>query len=126
MLRATEQITGTTTADGISIHALHAESDLREKQYLQHADISIHALHAESDECMRKIRMHTLAFQSTLSVQRATPLRRHGRTAAAISIHALRAESDEPAVVYDMTDEQFQSTLSMRRATGVSVLSPSD
>ena len=60
-----------TTAEGISIHALLAESDAGELLRIFYADISIHALLAESD----------------FVVQHLLQLR-------IISIHALLAESD--------------------------------
>ena len=103
----------------ISIHALREESDLNE---LFDGDttyvISIHALREESDSwVMCSIYVFCLAFQSTLSVRRATyclpPPRaievyfnprspwgeRHltaylGDMSLEISIHALREESD--------------------------------
>ena len=61
--------------------------------------------------------MAIAAFQSTLSVRRATHLGdMHGRRGR-ISIHALREESDfKGAALRTLTDE-FQSTLSVRRAT---------
>ena len=78
---------------GISIHALHEESDCREALQGNRDDISIHALHEESDAaslafCWR------LIFQSTLSMRRATA-----------------------AKLYKEIETIFQSTLSMRRAT---------
>ena len=38
----------------ISIHALHVERDVTEHAYIESADISIHALHVERD-CRRRI-----------------------------------------------------------------------
>ena len=56
----------------ISIHALHEESDLGSMWGNLNLPISIHALHEESDT--RKIAhgIYRIAFQSTLSMRRAT------------------------------------------------------
>ena len=78
----------------ISIHALRKESDDQYDDLVKQFDISIHALRKESDsvceccECLKNISIHALrkesdtmasrptggtsAFQSTLSVRRAT------------------------------------------------------
>ena len=83
---------------GISIHALLAESDGMNPFEIEMAFISIHALLAESDSrpgtqgCQRPISIHALlaesdfrrfvtsaamsGFLSTLSLRRATPMRR--------------------------------------------------
>ena len=79
----------------ISIHALLAESDHGRPDSRHVCQISIHALLAESDRCAGKSLTHTVAFQSTLSLRRAT------QEAWAHISKALR----------------FQSTLSLRRAT---------
>ena len=79
---------------GISIHALHEESDLRGRAGRRGGDaISIHALHEESDSGVVQDAAG-VGFQSTLSMRRATQTERSG------SVEIL-----------------FQSTLSMRRAT---------
>ena len=101
----------------ISIHALLAESDAHEFQYLSGVMISIHALLAESDPFLPSVpmtrqyfyprspcgeRLHNadvsislaLAFLSTLSLRRATAARLWCRSQWQISIHALLAESD--------------------------------
>ena len=58
---------------GISIHALHEESDVvSQTQTFVGADISIHALHEESDWYAIISNRHTILFQSTLSMRRAT------------------------------------------------------
>ena len=55
--------------------------------------ISIHALHEESDSCARPA-VRRLVFQSTLSMRRATAERREHHQPEPISIHALHEESD--------------------------------
>ena len=78
----------------ISIHALRKESDQREWFDKLDGVISIHALRKESDDSQRGFAGISEAFQSTLSVRRAT--------ATSIAL-------GEPLA--------FQSTLSVRRAT---------
>ena len=56
--------------------------------------ISIHALLAESDAAGNKAGAESFKFLSTLSLRRATCVRRLPAGPAAISIHALLAESD--------------------------------
>ena len=56
--------------------------------------ISIHALREESDDYFVYLLPLRERFQSTLSVRRATQLRRQVSMTVAISIHALREESD--------------------------------
>ena len=79
----------------ISIHALRKESDGTDK-WLSDLEllISIHALRKESDTAQAAWTSGTLAFQSTLSVRRATRTGEHQRHDQLISIHALRKESD--------------------------------
>ena len=80
--------------DGISIHALHEESD---RDAVFDADIqaiSIHALHEESDQCHSGLHL-----------------------VVGISIHALHEESDFVTPRFLANFDVFQSTLSMRRAT---------
>ena len=48
--RATAKLGLNYTVQGISIHALLAESDLADAEYLERTNISIHALLAESDQ----------------------------------------------------------------------------
>ena len=78
----------------ISIHALLAESDILLQKENHRPEISIHALLAESDfgvvgqDCVDAL------FLSTLSLRRATPVRRCSWQTVPISIHALLAESD--------------------------------
>ena len=102
--------------------------------------ISIHALRKESDAyCGRimspcsafqstlSVRRATqrildaglaMEFQSTLSVRRATPEHPEGHARNMISIHALRKESDRLWNHHASHHQRFQSTLSVRRATG--------
>ena len=78
----------------ISIHALHEESDAWLADRAFQFDISIHALHEESDK-NSSIFHHMLPFQSTLSMRRATHAGRRASVSPAISIHALHEESDK-------------------------------
>ena len=94
--RATEAIITTSQGTNISIHALLAESDVKQEKRQKTAGISIHALLAESDEKPRQTRTDTRNFYprspcgerpimdnvifvprkflSTLSLRRATPI----------------------------------------------------
>ena len=58
------------------------------------------------------------AFQSTLSMRRATFGFEFNFDAKSISIHALHEESDLAVGIGHCMGSTFQSTLSMRRATG--------
>ena len=58
-------------------------------------------------------------FQSTLSVRRATRILTASNAKFLISIHALRKESDAENGVQVLMSNKFQSTLSVRRATGL-------
>ena len=78
----------------ISIHALREESDFHLKLYHDTQNISIHALREESDDVSNLADWSVDAFQSTLSVRRAT--------------------RGNPTMIHP---SQFQSTLSVRRAT---------
>ena len=80
----------------ISIHALHEESDQECLRDFQSVVISIHALHEESDSRMTSRLKPQDGFQSTLSMRRATELRRNAFRRGEISIHALHEESDLP------------------------------
>ena len=95
MRRATRSQALQNTFTRISIHALHEESDLCQFQHESLHVISIHALHEESDDNIRMTADNNKAFQSTLSMRRATK--------ASGKINAVNGI--------------FQSTLSMRRAT---------
>ena len=57
------------------------------------------------------------AFQSTLSMRRATDVHSIDSTDGGISIHALHEESDWLSLYTLSSQIAFQSTLSMRRAT---------
>ena len=59
------------------------------------SNISIHALLAESDTWARGSRGTYVEFLSTLSLRRATVVRRNALHELNISIHALLAESDQ-------------------------------
>ena len=78
--------------------------------------ISIHALHEESDQESTLSPLWAV-FQSTLSMRRATLHHVAFVHDKAISIHALHEESDEIRKVKMLVLREFQSTLSMRRAT---------
>ena len=79
--------------------------------------ISIHALLAESDMTRETRRLPTSSFLSTLSLRRATLRRPHGPPRRGISIHALLAESDNIINSNRNFTQKFLSTLSLRRAT---------
>ena len=57
--------------------------------------ISIHALHEESDQSRNVLGDLLVEFQSTLSMRRATGRVHPIRLGAGISIHALHEESDQ-------------------------------
>ena len=119
MRRATTNILPVWGYEGISIHALHEESDLGSVPYCNTGTISIHALHEESDVSTMAGASLSSVFQSTLSMRRAT---NGGQLVAGhgfISIHALHEESDADDVDHRSDGLAFQSTLSMRRATVV-------
>ena len=126
--------------EGISIHALLAESDLLTPAPVAVLFwISIHALLAESDGicemiCCAAIYFYPRSpcgerlfpcvifavacqFLSTLSLRRATTGRQDRRKRAGISIHALLAESDLLLCRFLLFCRSFLSTLSLRRAT---------
>ena len=70
-------------------------------------DISIHALHEESDRLHGSDDLGDIAFQSTLSMRRATNPNRLNLIARQISIHALHEESDCFAHVHWGVSEHF-------------------
>ena len=107
----------------ISIHALHEESDNVGVAQLYVVLISIHALHEESDlRCVWWAFANNCPFQSTLSMRRATDVAHFAvQKTDIISIHALHEESDNITFGCVYVAVGFQSTLSMRRATGVRV-----
>ena len=86
-----------------------------------HHPISIHALHEESDKNLLRLIQQT-AFQSTLSMRRATRQEcLRDFQSVVISIHALHEESDMSKTMICRCIAIFQSTLSMRRATHTNV-----
>ena len=110
-----------TKPDGISIHALLAESDFAVavnikvmgnfyprspcgerplccRSQARPFSISIHALLAESDLRAEGPKKARYKFLSTLSLRRATILCHHASALYPISIHALLAESDTQGV----------------------------
>ena len=79
--------------------------------------ISIHALLAESDVVHALKLANTMLFLSTLSLRRATDCGQYCIRAREISIHALLAESDNTRAKRVDRNIAFLSTLSLRRAT---------
>ena len=79
--------------------------------------ISIHALHEESDSNTMRGASVCSIFQSTLSMRRATKVSEALGVSLDISIHALHEESDVLTDIDQQLLREFQSTLSMRRAT---------
>ena len=124
MRRATRRRATLARPPGISIHALHEESDRPHPAFQHRPRISIHALHEESDHLhsgiypARHISIHALHEESDLDYTTGLPKAR-------ISIHALHEESDLCRVGVDIVARLFQSTLSMRRATRTSAVSSS-
>ena len=90
-------------AFGISIHALHEESDPSPSAPRSQDAISIHALHEESDLPAQMHPPRRRQFQSTLSMRRATDRLPWVGPSACISIHALHEESDEDKMDINMT-----------------------
>ena len=72
MRRATQRLPRCDHIRRISIHALHEESDQHMRAVTRRAAISIHALHEESDCWKINACPHSILFQSTLSMRRAT------------------------------------------------------
>ena len=126
--------------NGISIHALLAESDgfSRPLRTTKHKFLSTLSLRRATRE-PTAVRTPHHRFLSTLSLRRATNEDRYGQQFwrflstlslrratvqivivvmyALISIHALLAESDRAASVTPTASRRFLSTLSLRRAT---------
>ena len=103
--------------EGISIHALLAESDANSREERQEQHISIHALLAESDPPTLRTISPTSRFLSMLSLRRATERLPHLDCFMPISIHALLAESDYSKRKLQWMVAEFLSMLSLRRAT---------
>ena len=124
----------------ISIHALLAESDPKQKQQKKQRRAFLSTLSLRRATYNRKTapgrpqnfyprspcgERHTiqesatpvLEFLSTLSLRRATGRTVHGRPVPGISIHALLAESDFWWADIPLICVEFLSTLSLRRAT---------
>ena len=90
---------------------------MRGRVYVRGSIISIHALLTESDPRKMALQCSYRAFLSTLSLRRATALRRDKAVAMDISIHALLTESDRCTYRTNFRPCPFLSTLSLRRAT---------
>ena len=139
--RATQLHADFYVRSDISIHALLAESDIREEpdrseagnfyprspcgerhdsglQPSTNPNISIHALLAESDVRPACGVGPSGRFLSTLSLRRATRSLSCVYLSCRISIHALLAESDYGGEYEFDRYTVFLSTLSLRRATG--------
>ena len=126
-------------SQGISIHALREEGDLRYGGVHRRCDISIHALREEGDITDHSAYLAGAIFLSTPSARRATE---HGgliRSDGTISIHALREEGDAVTSMHSLVSRisihalreegdafcrvpkshsrEFLSTPSARRAT---------
>ena len=94
-------------SQGISIHALREEGDLRYGGVHRRCDISIHALREEGDITDHSAYLAGAIFLSTPSARRATE---HGgliRSDGTISIHALREEGDFLRWSPDCRDQNF-------------------
>ena len=108
MRRATFTVYFNLNAERISIHALHEESDqITSQRSSETTHISIHALHEESDVSHTSIGSADVAFQSTLSMRRATKNHAHERDRRRISIHALHEESDRRGLDRRPVGEDF-------------------
>ena len=101
----------------ISIHALLAESDVRQPRqgWLRPAFLSTLSLRRATG-CII-VNIIDIIFLSTLSLRRATLYQQVERNHAVISIHALLAESDFKTFLTFTHNRAFLSTLSLRRAT---------
>ena len=103
---------------GISIHALLAESDTRERASIKPIfSISIHALLAESDAVTTLDGGSLKDFYPRSPCGERLQRNQHQRKRKGISIHALLAESDPGARCPALSTLKFLSTLSLRRAT---------
>ena len=103
-------------SEAISIHALRKESDFGFRRSVAGKHISIHALRKESDAYCGRIMSPCSAFQSTLSVRRATQrILDAGLAMEFQSTLSVRRATFTPTL--DLAVSIFQSTLSVRRAT---------
>ena len=103
---------------GISIHALLAESD----PFLTIFPPSCGNFYPRSPCGERRITDGSICFDSRISIhallaESDTCARCHCWGLNEISIHALLAESDVDKIPYQRQIDQFLSTLSLRRAT---------
>ena len=101
----------------ISIHALLAESDNREKRKYPEQEISIHALLAESDNSVDVSGVQGYHFYPRSPCGERPHANRYYVGLHLISIHALLAESDFCGRWPQGPHNEFLSTLSLRRAT---------
>ena len=106
-----------SNASAISIHALHEESDPKDRRHPLITVISIHALHEESDLQIKGLSAGPLTFQSTLSMRRATGNQdRYPHSMPFQSTLSMR-RATLFGILSHPSSNSFQSTLSMRRAT---------
>ena len=106
-----------SNASAISIHALHEESDPKDRRHPLITVISIHALHEESDLQIKGLSAGPLTFQSTLSMRRATGNQdRYPHSMPFQSTRSMR-RATLFGILSHPSSNSFQSTLSMRRAT---------
>ena len=103
--------------NGISIHALLAESDSASKKPVPRIAISIHALLAESDARGQLLNLGEYQFLSTLSLRRAT-LTSVVSSTGTMDFYPRSpcGERREPTALRT-PHHKFLSTLSLRRAT---------
>ena len=109
---------------GISIHALLAESDAADISTRREASISIHALLAESDSTPRFTPTASRNFYPRSPCGERRYLINTYHRIFGISIHALLAESDPRKKPLQYAHGQFLSTLSLRRATSCLTFRP--
>ena len=115
--RATSTGDYLTANETISIHALLAESDIREPAQKKRIESFLSTLSLRRATCRNLRTGRVVKFLSTLSLRRATPSLYQLYDTYAISIHALLAESDDLLDDNSTMVISFLSTLSLRRAT---------
>ena len=101
---------------GISIHAPHVGSDLRQIDPRTRQDISIHAPHVGSDSSSASPMICAVVFQSTLPMWGAMQFRTVKSCRLCISIHAPMWGATKSYAIY-YTMGQFQSALPVWGAT---------
>ena len=105
-------------SQGISIHALLAESDTWQRgSRITYVEISIHALLAESDYYFACPFSEKYYFYPRSPCGERLHYDNYNLHCVEISIHALLAESDHRLFPRQSPEKSFLSTLSLRRAT---------